>query len=106
MTDSRTRMVSDFSRQLEEKVQELVQREVDIARFVYTPAEIALITVELATAMQLSAVLVAVQVRRDEVDPHELFDLTTAMIAARIQKNRPKLTEVVGLVEQMRRGRR
>lgn len=104
MSDARGRMVDDFAKQLSSKVQELVQREVNIARFVYTPAEIALITVELATAMQLSAVLVAVQVRKDEVDPLELFDLTTAMIATRIQKNRPQLTEVMEMVERLRGG--
>lgn len=102
MTDARQRIVADFSRDLSRRVEEVMQRQVDLGQAVLTGPEIAEVMLNVAVNVNLATILVLIQQKSDDITAEALFDLTAQSIAHAVAGNRAKLGRAIELMEARR----
>jgi hypothetical protein len=103
MTDQRKRMVADFGRDLSRRVEEVMQRQTDIAQHVFTGVEITEIILKVTVGINLAAIMVVLQQRKDDITPADLFDLTADAIAKDVRRKKVGLDSILALVEEFQR---
>lgn len=91
--------IADVGRHITAKLQENLQRDVDIARHVLNSHEITLMLMKVAAGVVGAAAMVAMQVRRDETDPEELFDHFTGLMFALTKDLKPSYLEALATIE-------
>lgn len=66
--------INDMATKITGKLQDDLQREVFIAQHILNPHEVTLMMMEVAAGVGAAASLVALQIRRPDTDPGEVFD--------------------------------
>jgi hypothetical protein len=103
VTDSRDRMVLDFTKKISARLQEVLQLEMDLARAVFTGPECMAIMLEVASGMQCGAILYAVQASKPGTDPDFMYRIVSSAIRERVEQQRHLLPEALTKVDQLRR---
>lgn len=101
----RERMVADMARKMSDDVEALMQRNVDVAQHVFGPLEITEMVMRVAASVCGAAIMVAVQIRRPDIEPGELYDLVAEAIARQVRERKQHLPQVLETLEQVRRTR-
>lgn len=103
MNDARKRMVDDFGGDMSKRVEEVMQRQVDLAQSVFTGPEIVEMLLRVATGVTLSTILVVIQQKREDITAEALFDITADAIAQSVMARKPALDSVLAIVEGIRK---
>ncbi|WP_422058649.1 hypothetical protein [Sphingomonas sp.] len=91
MSEHRQRMCDDFSKQLQVKVQELVNREMRVGGVVFDQAEIAMMIMELARGMALGWAAHCIMNAKPGVSPDQFFDQLIPTFASGLVTAKPQV---------------
>ncbi|NLS26218.1 hypothetical protein S2M10_11990 [Sphingomonas sp. S2M10] len=102
MTAERERMVADMVRKMDRDVEALMQRNVDVAQVVFNNTEVTAMVIQVAASVCGAAIMVAMQTRRPEVDPNNLYDVVAKAIAEKVQDRKRLLPQILAVLETER----
>lgn len=69
-------IVRDLGRKTTDQIEALLQREIAIAQKVLSPADLALMSLKIASSVSISLILVIVQMAQDQEGRDQLFDMS------------------------------
>lgn len=102
MTAERKRMVEDMVRKMDREVEALMQRNVDVAQHVFDTLEVTEMVMRVAASVCGAAIMVAVQTRRPDVDPGDLYDQVAHAIAREVEGRKQHLPQILAALDKYR----
>ena len=103
MSEIKSGIARDMSKHLSAEIEKVMQRHIDLAQLVCSTSEVAAIALEVAVNVNCAAILVAIQGRKPEVTPEDMFDLAAKTIADVVQNRKGSLPEILAMMDQRKR---
>lgn len=102
MSSLHDQIVADLGRKITERMQADLQREIDIARRVLPVSEIVKMMMIIAAGVHGAACLLALQVRKQDTDPSEVWDVFSAATTNAANELKPGYLDELAKLELSR----
>ena len=99
MSDLAQQIANDFGKKISLSFQSQLQREMALIQPLLPPGEIVMLLAKLASSMSTCAILVALQLRRDDADASRFFDLVSEQILRLTQLAKPEVMEIIAAID-------
>lgn len=92
-------MVRDLGRKTTDQIEALLQREIAIAQHVLSPADIAVMSLKIASSVSISLILVIVQMADDQEARDKLFDISLEQLRGIDSSAKARALEMLATAE-------
>ncbi|WP_294302791.1 hypothetical protein [uncultured Sphingomonas sp.] len=89
----------DLGIKLSTAIGEVLEREMRLIQQVLPPTRIAKLLLATATGLSASALSIILQMRKDERDPSEAFDVLAAALHVQLSDHKPAVMDGIALID-------
>jgi hypothetical protein len=95
-------ILADLGRKITRKLQDDLQREMRLAQHVLGSHDTTVLMMKIAAGVLGAAVMVAMQIRKPDTDPAEIFDTFADLIRMQAGELKPDYLKTLAEIEQQR----
>ncbi|APR53333.1 hypothetical protein CA223_05305 [Sphingomonas koreensis] len=99
MNDLSEKIAADFGRKMARQMQAQLQREVALVQSLLEPADLIMMLSKLAAGISNAAIMVGLQVRKEEADPDALYELLLESIHRLTAIGKPEILELIAAID-------